>query len=133
MKTKEVLVQADIDRETLRFYESKGLLPKIKRTDSGYRIYPDETVNRIQFIKTAKGAGFTLKEIRELAELKEKGATCKTGRDIATEKRNELKIKMKALKKMEKALNNFIKACEAEGDVGLKRKCHLSFDMIACK
>jgi len=132
MRTKEVLEKSGVDRETLRFYEGKGLLPKTKRTDSGYRIFPEEIVNRLRFIKTAQGAGFTLKEIKELVELKRKGATCKTGRDLASKKREELKLKMKALKEMDKVLDCFIDACESEGEDGLKRKCHLSFDMLCC-
>ena len=72
LKTKEVLNRAEIDRETLRFYEHKGLLPPTKRTSSGYRIFSEEVISRLQFIKTAKGAGFTLSEIKELVELKEK-------------------------------------------------------------
>jgi len=58
--------------------------------------------------------------------------TCKTGRDLASKKREELKIKMKALKEMNKVLDNFINACEAEGETGLKRKCHLYFDILCC-
>lgn len=130
MKTKEVIERAGIDRETLRFYEQKGLLPEIKRTNSGYRVFPEEIIVRLQFIKTAKSAGFTLNEIRELVELKQIGATCKIGRNMATKKRDELNEKMKALKKMKKVLNHFIEACEVNGESGLKRKCHLSFDVL---
>jgi MerR family mercuric resistance operon transcriptional regulator len=130
LKTKDVLARAEIDRETLRFYERKGLLPQIKRTNSGYRVFPEEIITRLQFIKTAKCAGFTLTEIRELVELKQIGATCKVGRNIASEKREELDEKMKALKKMKKVLNHFIEACEANGEAGLKRKCHLSFETL---
>ncbi len=63
-------------------------------------------------------------------ELKQKGATCRTGRDIASKKRTEIKVKMKALNEMDKVLKSFISACENQGEVGLKRKCHLSFDNI---
>lgn len=132
MKTKEVLEISGIDRETLRFYENKGLLPKMKRTDGGYRIFPEEIINRLRFIKTAKVAGFTLKEIKELVELKRKGVSCKIGRDLASKKRDELKSKMKALKKMKKVLDCFIEECEADGEEGLNRKCHLTFDMLCC-
>lgn len=130
MRTKEVLERAEIDRETLRFYERKGLLPKTKRTDSGYRVFPEEIISRLQFIKTAKGAGFTLAEIKELVELKQKGATCKVGHDIASKKREELREKMKALKKMKKVLDHFIENCEAREGHRLKQKCHLSFDVL---
>lgn len=128
MRTKDILEQSGIDRETLRFYENKGLLPKASRTDSGYRIYSDKTLSRLSFILTAKNAGFTLKEIKDLVELKQNGATCKIGRDLAVQKREELKAKMKSLIAMKNILNSFIEACEADGELGLKKKCHLSFD-----
>jgi DNA-binding transcriptional MerR regulator len=44
--------------ETLRFYEREGLLEKPPRLSSGYRAYPAATVNRVLFIKRAKGLGF---------------------------------------------------------------------------
>lgn len=133
MKTKDVVESAGIDRETLRFYETKGLLPKTKRNESGYRIYPSAVVDRLRFIKTSKDAGFTLKEIKELIELKNKKVTCRTGRDVAQQKRKEVLEKMKALREMKKILDCFIDCCNGEGEKGLNRPCHLSFDMITCE
>ena len=130
MRTKDVIEKSGIDRETLRFYEKKGLLPDTKRTDSGYRIYPEEVIQRIHFIKTAKSAGFTLSEITELVGLKQSGVTCKTGRDLAIKKRDELKEKIRAIKNMSRTLDLFIDACESRGEAGLKKKCHLSFDLL---
>ncbi|NOZ03151.1 MAG: MerR family transcriptional regulator, partial [FCB group bacterium] len=56
--------------ETIRFYERNKLLPEPKRTPAGYRLYTDEDVNRLHFIMMAKRHGFSLKEIRELLELR---------------------------------------------------------------
>ena len=133
MRTKDILVRSDVDRETLRFYEKKGLLPRITRTDSGYRVYPGDTINRLAFIRTAKNAGFTLREIKELIDLKSRRVTCRTGRDMASTKLHELNEKMKALKEMKKTLSCFIQACESNGETGLGRPCHLSFDTILDK
>ncbi len=130
MKTKDVLKKSGLDRETLRFYEKKGLLPKLTRTDSGYRVYPLETISRLSFIRTAKDAGFTLREIKELIDLKGRRVSCRTGRDMAIVKLLELDIKMMALKDMKKTLRNFVNACESKGEKGLDRPCHLSFDTI---
>lgn len=133
MKVKEIIERAGIDRETLRFYESKGLLPKAVRTPSNYREFPEEILNRLHFIKTAKGAGFTLSEIRELIELRERGTSCRQGRDMAAKKRQELAEKMKALREMKRILDSFIGACESNGEAGLNEKCHLSFDNLVSR
>lgn len=131
MKPKDVMDATGIDRETLRFYDTKGLLPKPRRTSSGYRVYPDSIIDRLQFIKTSKNAGFTLKEIKELIELKNEKVTCREGRDIAIKKKQEVLDKMKALREMKKILNCFVDACNDKGEKGLNRPCHLSFDMIS--
>ena len=52
--------------ETLRFYENYGLISVPKRTDSGYRLYTDDDLYRLEFIKRAKNAGFSLDEIKQL-------------------------------------------------------------------
>lgn len=128
MKTKDITKKTGIDRETLRFYEAKGLLPNLNRTDSGYRIYPRETVARVKFIQTAKKAGFTLREIKELIDLQAKRGPCRSSRDIVKIKKTEIADKITALKKMDKILNSFIAECEKNGEEGLKRPCHFSFD-----
>lgn len=128
MKTKDIIDQTGIDRETLRFYESKDLLPNLNRTTNGYRIYPSSTINRIKFILTAKNAGFTLKEIKELIELQQRRGPCRNSRDLVKEKKEEIGKKIKALNKMDKILTRFISECEKNGEDGLKRACHFSFD-----
>lgn len=130
MSPKQVTDATGIDRETLRFYEAKSLLPKAKRSSAGYRDYPVSIIDRIQFIKASKAAGFTLREIKDLIELKHKNSTCRTGRDFAIQKRQEIKNKMKALREMKKVLDYFIDSCNSNGEKGLNQKCHLSFDTI---
>ncbi len=56
--------QAGLGIETVRFYERQGLIDPPPRTDSNYRIYPEEEVNRLKFIKRAKDLGFTLKKLK---------------------------------------------------------------------
>jgi DNA-binding transcriptional MerR regulator len=66
---------ANVGIPTMRFYERAGLLPKPARSAANYRIYPEETVTRIRFIRRAQVLGFTLKEIKELLELRVNPAT----------------------------------------------------------
>lgn len=65
----EVASRAGVHRETLRYYERRGLIPNPPRRLSGYRLYPAETVERVRLIKWAQGLGFTLREIGELARI----------------------------------------------------------------
>jgi DNA-binding transcriptional MerR regulator len=55
---------AGMNIETLRYYEKKGLIMP-QRTVNGYRVYPEEILDKLNFIKRAKEAGFTLEEIRK--------------------------------------------------------------------
>jgi Hg(II)-responsive transcriptional regulator len=66
LKTGELAKRAGVNVETLRYYEREGFLPEPDRTESGYRLYPESEVQRVQFIKKAQELGFMLKEIKEL-------------------------------------------------------------------
>lgn len=56
----------NVNKETLRYYERKGLIAEPVRSDAGYRLYPEDTVKRIMFIKRIQELGFTLSEIDKL-------------------------------------------------------------------
>ena len=59
--------KAGVGVETIRFYERKGLIDRPpKPLDSGFRVYPDEAVRRVRFIRQAQKIGFSLREIDEL-------------------------------------------------------------------
>ena len=59
--------------DTVRYYERIGLLPEPDRTASGYRVYDDDAVERVRFIKHAQRFGLRLEEIGELLDIREKG------------------------------------------------------------
>lgn len=61
--------KVDIGVETIRFYEWRGLIEQPQKPIEGYRVYPAETLNQIQFIKRARELGFTLDEITNLLAL----------------------------------------------------------------
>ncbi|WP_030154487.1 MerR family transcriptional regulator [Glycomyces sp. NRRL B-16210] len=62
----EVAEAAGVNRETLRYYERRGLLAEPRRTLGGHRLYPPETVTTLRVIKAAQRLGFTLEEIEDL-------------------------------------------------------------------
>ncbi len=118
LKTGELAKQAEVNVETLRFYERKGLLPEPPRRTSGYREYPPDTVERVRFIQRAKELGFTLREIKGLLELRvAPDTTCSEVREQAAEKIADVKQKISDLKKIERALNKLMNSCRGSGRV----------------
>lgn len=73
MRIGEVGEAVGVSTKALRFYESIGLLPEPVRTSSGYRDYPPEVIERVQFIRDAQATGLTLAEVTSVLELKDAG------------------------------------------------------------
>ncbi|OEC33568.1 DNA-binding transcriptional regulator, MerR family [Pseudomonas cuatrocienegasensis] len=62
MRIGELAEACDVSRDTLRFYEQRGLIAA-RRSSNGYRDYPAEMVQLVSYIKTAQRLGFNLGEI----------------------------------------------------------------------
>jgi Hg(II)-responsive transcriptional regulator len=108
--------QAGLGIETVRFYERQGLIEPPPRTDSNYRIYPEEEVNRLKFIKRAKDLGFTLKEIKDLLELQHcPNATKADIKERTVEKIEDIKKKVRDLIRIQKALEQLAGSCNGHG------------------
>ncbi len=65
----ELSRQVNLTPRTIRYYEDIGLLNSIKRVEGGRRVYTDDDVRRLKFIKRLKLLGLSLDEMRELEEL----------------------------------------------------------------
>jgi MerR family transcriptional regulator, copper efflux regulator len=79
-KIKDVVDRSGFTAATLRYYEEIGLLPESDRTPAGYRLYDDQTLERLAFIARAKQLGCSLEEIADLA-LAWDGGQCGPVRD----------------------------------------------------
>ena len=103
----------ETNNETLRFYESKGLLNEPRRSDSGYRLYTQDEVLRVQFIMRAKKMGFSLKEIDELLSMRvtREESTCGEVKGLAENKLQVIDAKIAELKRMKGALQQITDAC----------------------
>ncbi len=111
--------KTNVKKETIRYYERRGLLNKPPRTESGYRQYPQEAVSRIRFIKRAQELGFSLKEISELLSLRvDKNTTCGDFKNIAEVKISEIADKIHSLNEIKKALTKLVALCSGEGPTG---------------
>jgi len=114
----EVAKQAQVGVETLRYYERTGLVARPPRSESNYRLYPQESVRRVQFIKRAQELGFSLKEIMELLALRATPETpCADIRMRALDKITAIEEKIEALNAMKYALAKLVDACSGQGEI----------------
>jgi MerR family mercuric resistance operon transcriptional regulator len=102
--------------ETIRYYERERLVREPPRGASGYRQYPEDTLARLRFIRHAKELGFSLKEIKDLLELRvAPGASCASVRKRAEAKITAVRAKQKKLRQIEQALVKLAAACRGRG------------------
>jgi DNA-binding transcriptional MerR regulator len=62
----ELAAKVSMTERTIRYYEELGLLDSVKRLDGGTRVYTDDDVRRLKFIRKLKVLGLSLQEMREL-------------------------------------------------------------------
>lgn len=111
----ELAKQASVNIQTIRFYERKGILRPLARTDAGYRLYNENHLSDLRFVIHAKELGFSLKEIKELLILRSPSSErCASARQKASEKLSEVRSKIRQLKQIESVLKGLIKECEAQ-------------------
>jgi DNA-binding transcriptional MerR regulator len=104
-----------VSNDTLRYYEHEGLIRPIAKSAAGYRLYDQDSARRIHFIKHAQSCGFTLAEIRQLLELRQRDkACCGDVRSRAIEKKLQIESKIRAMKALSRALDQLIADCANE-------------------
>ena len=114
----EVAKQAHVRIETLRYYEQMGLVAPPPRNGSNYRLYPEETIRRVQFIKRAQQLGFSLKDITELLALRATPETpCADIRTRAVAHIDTIEGKIRALDAMKAVLTQLVAECPGQGAI----------------
>jgi MerR family mercuric resistance operon transcriptional regulator len=108
---------AKVGVETIRFYEREGLIDQpSKPVGGGYRVYPDDTVECIRFIRKAQELGFSLVETKELLSLRaDPDSECADVRAQASVKLKEVDKKIARLKSIRSALKSLIADCPGQG------------------
>lgn len=109
-----VAKRARVNIQTVRYYERRGLVFPDDHRDSGYRLYSDEAVRKIRFVRNAQDLGFTLNEIMSLLKLQvSKRSQCGRVKRKAEEKLVDVRAKIGGLKAIEKVLSDLIRTCHA--------------------
>jgi len=110
MRIGELARTSGVSPDTIRYYEKIGLLPKARRTVSGYREYPDGAGNRIRVIRNAVQLGFPLKEIAKVLRIRDSGgAPCRQVRDYAHELVRQIEQRIGELRTEQQAMQAMIR------------------------
>jgi len=116
LTTAKLAKEGGVNVETIRYYERHGLLPKAPRTVSGYRKFSPDYVTRLRFIRHAQELGFTLKEVKELLNLRVRpGSCCADVRRKAEAKIADVDQKIQNLHAIREALARMTATCIGRG------------------
>jgi MerR family transcriptional regulator, mercuric resistance operon regulatory protein len=108
----ELARQTGCKVETIRFYESVGLLPSPARGSSGHRLYADADRRRLTFIRRARHLGFSMEDVRALLDLSDNGERSSVdGCGLARAHLEQVRAKINALRAMEEVLQRISDDC----------------------
>jgi MerR family transcriptional regulator, copper efflux regulator len=104
-----------VSAKMVRHYEGLGLLPRVARTDSGYRQYSETDVHTLRFIKRARDLGFSMEEIGELVDLwQNRRRTSASVRRVAQKHSEDLAQRIAAMQEMQDTLQHLIHCCHGD-------------------
>ena len=104
-----------VNKETIRYYEKKRLLQEPSKTTAGYRIYSDDDVKRVGFIKRMQELGFSLSEIYKLLGVVDKDEIrCEDMFEFVSKKEMEVQKQIEDLKRIDRMLKDLKQRCPDE-------------------
>jgi len=111
----KVAKKAGVNIQTVRYYERRGILLPEGRRESGYRIYTEDAVRKIRFIKKAQELGFTLREVEQLLRLRVSDrARCGDIKRRTEAKLRDVQLKISGLHALERVLKDLVKSCRVQ-------------------
>jgi Hg(II)-responsive transcriptional regulator len=108
---------AGVGIDTVRYYERSGLLAPAARSNSGYRKYGKEELDRLQFIRRAQHLGFSLAEISELLAISRRGDVAGMYQ-AAKLHLDDIDQRIAELQRMREALTQLMSQCPRKGEGG---------------
>lgn len=104
---------AGVTPDTIRYYEKQRMMDHEVRTEGGFRLYTDNDLQRLKFIRYAKQLGFTLETIRELLSIRidPEHHTCQESKGIVQNRLRDVETKINELEHMRRSLQRLNDAC----------------------
>jgi MerR family mercuric resistance operon transcriptional regulator len=108
----QLAISAGLPTSTLRYYERAGLLKPTGRSEGNYRLYGEEALERLRFIRAAQATGFTLDDVTLMLGHRHASATsCREVQGLIENRLLEIKRRMKDLRHVERVLRSALDAC----------------------
>jgi len=116
MNIGEAAARSGVSAKMIRYYEQSGLITAPQRTMSGYRVYQDQDIHALRFIRRARDLGFTVEQIGELMELwRDRSRASADVKRIAMAHVEVLEAKRREIEEMAKALKHLARNCHGDG------------------
>lgn len=108
----DVTEKLGMSADTLRYYERIGLLPKVERDNGGMRLYSDQDLSRLKFVRRAQSIDFTLAEITQLLKMRESPAKARASvRRLTQHKLADVEARLGELKTLRDELKLLVNLC----------------------
>lgn len=115
MNIGQAAAASGVSAKMIRHYESVGLFPEARRTESGYRQYSDKDVNTLRFVRHSRDLGFSIEQIRELLGLwQNRRRPSRQVKALAQEHIQELEQKLQELQAMKATLEHLVHSCQGD-------------------
>lgn len=102
-----------VSAKMIRYYESVGLIPEAERSEAGYRVYTDNDIHTLRFIRRSRDLGFSVKDIAQLLALwQDRNRASADVKAFAVTHIEELNRKIAELKSMVQTLEHLASNCQ---------------------
>jgi MerR family transcriptional regulator, copper efflux regulator len=126
MNIGEAANASGVSGKTIRYYEAARLIATANRSAGGYRVYTQEDVCVLRFIKRARDLGFSIQRIRRLLDLwQDKSRASRDVKRLALDHIAEIRAKVAAMTSMRDAVQELADAC----DDGERSECPILRDL----
>jgi len=133
LRSGELASAAGVSTDTLRHYERIGVLAEAPRTQSGYRLYPADSLERVHMIRHALQLGFTLAELAEILRTRDQGGVpCKRVLEMLEDKLTSLEEQILELQKLKGYMAEMVGDWRSKvGQSGPGKRVHLLHSLMA--
>lgn len=108
----QIAKAADVPTSTVRYYERRGLLKPEGRSDGNYRLYSEESLRRLRFVRSAQAAGFTLSDIALLLRFRDGDVSpCRKVQDLITARLERVARQVEQLQQVDRMLRKWLTVC----------------------
>lgn len=120
---------AGVPTTTIRYYERIGLLTPSDRSEGNYRLYDDQCVGRLRFVRAAQSIGFTLDDIKILIGFEGSEPTCVEVQNLIQKRLTDVEEQLRSLLKVRKVLKGTLAKCREEEEPSA---CHV-LESLCCR